>query len=148
MTRNEIILALKNYFNIKELVCDHVYAKWGEQAWQFLDTTFLECLLILRRDIFRRAMYCNTRTMHQRGLRCNCCDLVKSKKIPYLSPHIQGKAGDFTVSGLTAEQARQMIKANAHLFPCQVRVEENVSWLHFDVIAQYGVNVKVYGFQP
>lgn len=147
MTRNEIILALKNYFNIKELVCDHVYAKWGEQSWQFLDTDFLHCLLILRRDIFKRAMYCNGRSKHQRGLRCNRCDVVKTKKEVYLSSHIFGKAGDFDISGLTAEQARQMIKANAGLLPCNIRVEEGVSWLHIDCLNQYGITDKVYGFR-
>ena len=147
MERNEIIDALKKYFSAEELVCDHVYAKWGEQSWQFLDTDFLHCLLILRRDIFKRAMYCNGRSKHQRGLRCNCCDLVKSKKAPYLSAHVLGKAGDFDVSGLKAEQARQMIKDNAGLLPCNIRIEEGVSWLHFDVLPQYGVTDKVYGFK-
>lgn len=74
------------------------------------------------------------------------CELVKEKKKNYLSSHILGKAGDFTCKGLTAQQARDRIKENAHLLPCNIRVEEKVTWLHFDVLPQFGVTDKVYGF--
>lgn len=147
MTRKEILTEIKKFFDLDELVCDHALAKSGEQAWQFLDTNFLWALLVIRRDILKRPMYCNGRFKRQRGLRCNCCDLVKSKKVPYLSAHVLGKAGDFDVTGMTAEQARQLIKANASLLPCQVRVEEGVSWLHFDVRPMDTSDAKVYGFK-
>lgn len=147
MNRDGIISELKKYFSIQELVCDHTFAKWKDASWQFLDTDFLHVLLILRRDIFKRAMYCNSKSKHQRGLRCNRCDLVKSKKEVYLSAHILGKAGDFDIAGLKAEQARQMIKANAHLLPCNVRIEAGTSWLHIDCLQQYGVTDKVYEFK-
>lgn len=146
MNREEIIQQIKKYFSIQELVCDHTYAKWKDSAWQFLDTDFLHCLLVIRRDIFKRAMYCNNKHKHQRGLRCNRCDLVKSKNVPYLSAHVLGKAGDFDIAGLKAEEARNMIKANAHLLPCNIRIEGGVSWLHFDVLPQYGITQKVYEF--
>lgn len=146
MTREEILKAIRPYFDIEELVCDHTYAKWGEKAWQFLDTDFLHVLLIVRRDIIKRAMWCNGAQKKQRGLRCNRCEMVKGKSQVYLSSHCLGKAGDFTISGLTAEQARQKIKENAVLLPCNVRIEEGVSWLHIDVLPQYGVTQKVYGF--
>ena len=51
-------------------------------------------------------MYCNTSNLNQRGLRCNLCPIVSNKQSLYLSAHILGKAGDFTVRGLTAEEAR------------------------------------------
>ena len=85
--------------------------------------------------------------MTQRGMRCNRCDMVKTKTTPYISAHILGKGGDFSVKGMTAEQARQKIKANAHLLPCPIRVEESVTWLHFDVRPQDGFIGKVYGFK-
>ena len=144
--RQEILTEIRQYFSIDELVCDHTYEKWKEQAWQFLDTDFLYCLLIIRRDIIKRAMWCNGKGKHQRGLRCNRCQMVRSKSSVYLSSHCLGKAGDFTISGMTAEQARQAIKANAHLLPCNIRIENGVSWLHFDVLPQYGVTMKVYEF--
>ena len=147
MTRSEILTAIRPYFDIDELVCNHTFAKWGEKSWQFLDTDFLHCLLVIRRDIIKRPMWCNGSQKKQRGLRCNRCDMVKSKSTVYLSAHCLGKAGDFTISGMTAEQARTTIKQNAHLLPCNIRLEKGVSWLHFDVLPQYGITQKVYEFK-
>lgn len=147
MTRDQIIRELHNYFQVRELVCDHTFSKWGERSWQFLDTDFLHCLLVIRRDILQQPMVCNTSTAHQRGLRCNLCELVAEKDRLYLSSHILGKAGDFTVKGLTAEDARRRIKNMAHLLPCPIRVESGVHWLHFDVLPQYGIDMKVYEFK-
>ena len=149
MTREEILKEIKKFFDISELVCDHTYKKWGEKAWQFLDTNLLWCLLIIRRDIVKLPLYCNGKNAHQRGLRCNMCDMVKSKKEVYLSSHIFGKALDLTcgVPSMTAEKMRRLIKDNADLFPCNIRIEGNVSWLHFDVLPQYGITEKVYEFK-
>ena len=146
MTRNEILTAIRSYFDIDELVCNHTFAKWGQQSWQFLDTDFLHCLLVIRRDIIKRAMWCNGAQKKQRGLRCNRCEMVRGKTSVYLSAHCLGKAGDFTITGMTAEQARTLIKQYADLLPCNIRIEKGVSWLHFDVLPQYGVTAKVYEF--
>lgn len=145
-TRDEIIRELHRYFQVRELVCDHTFSKWGERSWQFLDTDWLHCLLIIRRDILQAPMVCNTDEARQRGLRCNRCELVRGKDSVYLSSHILGKAGDFTVKGMTAQDARTRIKNNAHLLPCPIRLEGGVNWLHFDVLPQYGLDVKVYEF--
>lgn len=144
--RDRIIRELHNYFQVRELVCSHTFRKWGERSWQFLDTDFLHCLLVIRRDILQQQMVCNTSTAHQRGLRCNLCELVKEKESLYLSSHILGKAGDFTVKGMTAQEARSRIRNNAHLLPCPIRLEGGVNWLHFDVLPQYGLDMKVYEF--
>jgi len=144
--RNAIIEALRPYFHVKELVCPHCYAKWGEKSWMFLDTNLLHVLLILRVTVIARPMYVNGKTYTQRGLRCNQCELVKEKAGVYLSGHVLGKAVDFTIGGLTAEQGRKLIQENAHLFPCQIRLERGVSWIHIDVLPQYGVKDKVYLF--
>jgi hypothetical protein len=92
-------------------------------------------------------MICNHEGAYQRGLRCNLCQLVKEKDVVYLSPHPLGKAGDFTVVGMTAEEARKRIKEMQHLLPCPIRMEKGVSWLHFDVLPQYGIDQKVYEFK-
>lgn len=152
MTREEILTEIKKYFVISELVCDHVFAKWGEQAWKFLDTNYLWALLVIRRDIIKLPMWCTSKTQKQRGLRCNRCDLVKSKNYPYLSAHLLGKAGDFTITGMKASAAREKIKANADLLPCKVRLEKwdstgkEISWVHIDVIDE-PKNPKVYEFK-
>ena len=146
MNRDEIIQALHKFFQIRELVCEHTHSKWGERSWQFLDTDFLACLLVIRRDILQVPMTCNHEGAWQRGLRCNRCQIVAEKKNVYLSSHILGKAGDFTIQGMTAQEARSRIRNMAHLLPCPIRMEGGVSWLHFDVLPQYGVTQKVYEF--
>lgn len=138
---------LGRYFQVSELVCDHTFAKWGEASWQFLDTDYLHALLIIRRDILQVPMTCNHSGATQRGLRCNRCELVREKSSVYLSSHILGKAGDFTVKGLTAEEARTRIKQNARQLPCSIRMEAGVSWLHFDTLPQSDINEKVYEFR-
>ena len=152
MTRDEILAAIKKYFDISELVCDHTFNKYGERAWKFLDTDYLHALLIIRRDIIKLPMWCNSKTAHQRGMRCNQCQIVKTAKGVYLSAHLLGKAGDFTITGMTASAAREKIKANASLLPCKVRLEKwdangkEISWVHIDVIDE-PQNPKVYEFR-
>lgn len=146
MTRNNLIAQVNRFFSIEELVCDHTLEVWNERSWQFINTDYLHCLLIIRRDILQVPMICNSGSAHQRGLRCNLCQIVKDKKGLYLSAHKFGMAGDFTVVGMTAEQARTRIKEQQHLLPCPIRMEKGVSWLHFDVLPQYGITDKVYEF--
>ena len=146
MTRDEIIRELHKFFQIRELVCPHTHSKWGERSWQFLDTAYLHNLLVVRRDILKVPMVCNHGARLQRGLRCNRCELVSQKGSVYLSSHVLGKAGDFTVQGMTAQEARSLIRNNAHLLPYPLRMEGGVSWLHFDVLPQYGITEKVYEF--
>lgn len=146
LDREQIIRDLHKYFQIRELVCEHTHSKWGERAWQFLDTQYLACLLVIRRDILQLPMTCNHEGASQRGLRCNRCELVRDKGSVYLSSHVLGKAGDFTVQGITAQEARSRIRNMAHLLPCPIRMEDEVSWLHFDVLPQYGITAKVYEF--
>ena len=146
MTRQEILDAIRPYFSVDELVCNHTFSRFGEASWQFLDTDYLHCLLVIRRDILKKPMWCNSTQKKQRGLRCNRCEMVRGKTSVYLSAHILGKAGDFSVTGMTAEAARDLIKKNADLLPCNIRIERGVSWLHFDVLPQYGITQKVYEF--
>lgn len=148
LDRNAIIEALRPYFHIKELVCPHTYQKFGERSWQFLDTLALYVLLILRVTILCRPMYVNNydRGYTQRGLRCNKCPIVKEKATVYLTMHGFGKAFDFTVQGMTAEEARQLIIASADKLPCRVRLERDKTWVHIDIMEQYGVKDKVYLF--
>lgn len=151
MTRQEILKEIKEYFSIDELVCNHVLERWGEQAWNFLDTDFLHSLLILRRDVVGMPMWCNNHNkgVYQRGLRCNQCELVKSKDRPYLSAHVLGKAGDFTISGIGGVEKlnylRKKIKMLPNIWPCTIRLEDDVSWLHFDVLPNSeGIKVKLF----
>lgn len=148
MTRQEIIEALKTYFSIKELTCNHVYDTFGEKAWQFLSTSFLHTLLVLRTEIFKAPIKVNNgKNVTQRGLRCNLCDLVKSKTLAnkiYMSSHILGEAVDFDVEGYSAEEARQRIIKHANLLPYPIRLEKDVNWVHVDLYDNN--NTKIYLF--
>ena len=146
MSRSGTITALKQYFKVKELVCPHTYQRYGENAWQFLSTCYLETLLVVREQILSAPMYCNTSNLTQRGFRCNLCQLVSSNQTIYLSAHILGKAGDFTVRGLTAEEVRNKIIQNAHLLPYPIRMEKNVTWLHIDTLPQHNIVEEIYMF--
>lgn len=143
--RQEIIKELKQFFNIRELVCPHTYKKFGETSWQFFDSEFLENLLILRKDVLKIPLICNDWSeggqFSQRGFRCNICELVKSKTLNnqiYLSAHCNGAGADFSSSKMNAQKMRELIKENQYLFSAPIRVEKDVSWLHFDIYNSSG----------
>lgn len=140
MERELLISKLKEFFDIKELVCSHTYEKFGSKSWQFLDRDLLEALLIVRRDILKMPMVVNNYhtggDFSQRGFRCNICRIPKDKTLKgqlYLSAHCNGAAIDFDAKGLTVSEVHQKIKDNTVLLPCKVRMEANVTWNHLDV---------------
>ena len=131
-TRLEIIGRLRAFFDVSELVCPHTFARFGEKAWQFFDTTTLHTLLVLRTEILRVPMTINAGDSAQRGLRCNLCSIVKGQKKQYLSAHLMGKGFDVVSTEMTAEEMRKKIVENADKLPVPIRLERDVSWLHFD----------------
>lgn len=139
MKRNELIKEIKKYFSISELVCPHCVNTFGENAWQFLSTELLNTIYILRTKIINKPMIVNNGSNYtQRGLRCNICQLVKDKtnanKI-YLSAHMLGKAIDFHVNGVNANDIRDLIRSNIDEFEYPIRLESNESaptWVHVD----------------
>lgn len=135
MKRQEIIQELRKYFKIQELVCPHTYKRWVEKSWQFLTTEILHTLLILRRDILQVPLICNTSNLTQRGLRCNLCEIVKTKtmnNILYLSSHHNGMGLDLSSPLMTAQEMRKKIQQKSDLLPYPVRIEDDVTWLHID----------------
>lgn len=143
-SRNETIAELKKYFTLKELVCPHVAKKYGDFAWNFLRTELLETLLVIRRDILQAPMTVNAGKFDERGLRCNRCDIVKSKTNPYLSAHVLGAGIDFDAKGYTADKARSIIVQHADLLPYGIRLEAGVNWVHVDVYNDTETKVKTF----
>lgn len=139
LTRPEVIELVKKYFDIRELVCQHTYNRFGNLSWQFIDREILDTIHLLRTEILKKGMVCNNYhtggPYSQRGLRCNICqipsDSTKAGKI-YLSAHCNGSGFDFTIMGMTAEEARKLIEKHADLLPHPVRLEDDVTWLHID----------------
>ena len=139
--------------SVKEIVCPHVYAKWGDNAIRFIDPTFRLVLDVVRNKILKRPIRINNGTSFtQRGLRCNCCQLVADKTKAgrvYLSAHNLGKGCDFDCPGLTVQQVHDLIKKNAHLLPCKIRLESPLdapTWTHLDIITE-GQKEMVYVFR-
>lgn len=132
MTRNETITQLRAFFDVSELVCPHTFARFGEKSWQFFDTATLKTLLVLRAEILRVPMTINAGDSTQRGLRCNLCSIVKGQKKQYLSAHLMGKGFDVVSNEMTAQEMRDKIFESADKLPVPIRIEDGVSWLHFD----------------
>ncbi len=151
MTRNELITEVSKYFKIQELVCSHCYSKFGEASWQFISTELLSTIYTLRCIIFNKPMTINTwhnaGQFSQRGLRCNICQLVKSKNSIYLSAHCLGKAIDFNVSGMTSSEVNQAVRDNADKFEYPIRLESNTDgWSHVDVFQPKGSTKQLVEF--
>lgn len=147
-----MINEIKQYFDIEELVCPHVYKRFGESAWQFFDQRLLETLLTIRKKI-GKPIYVNNwqigGNLSQRGIRCNVCVLVKEKTAlekVYMSAHLQGLGIDFDVKGMSAEEVRRWIEKNQILLPYAVRLEDAVSWVHLD-LRNDGTKGKVIRFK-
>ena len=152
MTRNQLIDKLKNNFDIKELVCQHCYNKFKDNAWQFLSTELLSTLYTLRYVIFNKPITINNwhqkGSLSQRGLRCNMCPIVKDKKDVYISAHILGNAVDFNVQGYTTEQVYNEIRNNIDKFEYPIRIESNsTTWCHCDTYQPIGSTTKLVEFK-
>tara|TARA_R110002012_G_scaffold321558_1_gene549837 strand:+ start:256 stop:732 length:477 start_codon:yes stop_codon:yes gene_type:complete len=156
MEREQIIIKLKNYFFIHELVGKTTYKIHGERAWKFFSTDSLHALLITREGI-ARPMTINTwmrgGKFSQRGLRSNVQDIFrqmfKSQKL-YLSGHVLGEAFDFDVKGMSAESVRGWIIDHDYKYPMKIRLEHKkngkpINWVHLDTIQEIH-NPKVYLF--
>lgn len=137
---------------VKEVVCPHVWEKWGDKAIRFIDPNLRAVIDIVRNQILKCPITINNSTWKQRGLRCNCCQLVADKtktgKV-YLSAHNLGKGLDFSCSKYTVQQIHDMIKKNANLLPCKIRLESPLdapTWVHVDIMTE-GQTDKVYVFR-
>ena len=149
-------------FVIQELVCPHVFGRFGERAWPFFDERLLMTLDFLR-DKWNAPIYANNYDMTQaarqrlglglydeRGCRCIKCDLVKkaiTEDRLYCSAHMRFQACDFNVTGMSPEKVTLWLVTNYVLLPFPIRVEKNTKgWTHIDV-SNTGKN-KVELFNP
>jgi len=137
------------YFALHELVCKHVLDKYGEQAWQFLDPRLIITIDWIRKQLNKPIEINNYHwggKDTQSGLRCNICNLVKSKTDKgqvYMSAHNEGQAVDFSVEGMTAEAVRNWLVTQDLPYP--IRLEAGVTWVHLDC---RNAGQKVYIFNP
>jgi hypothetical protein len=126
------------FFKLYELICPEVYNKFGDMAWQFFDDKIVVNIDWVRRTLNKFITINNWHEggeFDQRGLRCIQCKIVSDachQGQVYVSGHILGKAFDFDVEGMTADEVRVWVALNKDKLPYPIRLEENVSWVHMD----------------
>lgn len=155
MEFNELVKNVKQYFKIQELVSKSVYTKYGEEkCWSLFRPEALETLLVIRRDIVKVGLVCNDwvygGTNHQRGWRENTCQICQAKTkagTTYASAHVLGCAFDLVSSKMTAEAMRRKIIENAYKLPCNIRIEDGTTWLHFDTCTVPSTKNKITTFK-
>ncbi len=139
------------YFELHELVCKHIYDKYGNQAWQFLDPRLIITIDWVRKQLNKPITINDYKwggNDTQSGVRCNLCSFVKSKTdkgIVYMSAHCTANAVDFSVEGMTAEEVRNWLVRNQEDLPYSIRLEAGVNWVHLDC---NDAGQKVYIFNP
>jgi hypothetical protein len=138
------------FFHLTELVCKHVYDKFGDTAWLFLDEKAVITLDWIRRTLNKPITVNNWYdggSFDERGMRCIQCPIVKNKCTNgevYVSAHIHGKAFDFEVEGMDADEVRVWLAINKAQLPYNIRLERDVSWVHCDT---YDTGSKIYLFK-
>ena len=139
---------IKKYFDKQELLSKHVYNSGGGYELLHHD---LQNLVVWIRETLNRPMFANNWAIggqsSQRGYRTNDDPVCKAQKFVPGSAHFMGKALDFDVKGMTAEQVRKWLFDNQEEAPVRFRVEKGVNWVHVDVMP-HKASDKVYFFYP
>lgn len=117
------------HFQLQELVDPETYEKLGSNSWIVLDPRAVMTLdqLRARFGICTVNNWVSGGAFRYRGFRPPQCD-VGAK----LSQHRFGRAFDCTFNA-SAYAVREYILANPHEFPHITTLEDEVTWLHFDV---------------
>lgn len=120
------------YFKVHEFVPEHIYKKYGEKAWRFIQLGLIRTYDTLKERFPNGSITINNYfwngNRHWSGLR--------TPKSPYYSEtsiHSFGGAGDSIFSEYDIEEVRQDIINNPEIYPDVKGIEMEVSWLHVDV---------------
>ena len=119
------------YYKIHEFVPEHIYKKFGEKAWRFINTGLIRTYDKLKERFPKGSITINNYfwggDRHWSGLR--------TPNSPYYSEtsiHTFGGAGDSVFSAYTAEEVRQDIINHPEEYPDVKGIEMGISWLHVD----------------
>jgi len=122
------------HFDIKEFVDKKTYERFGKRSVWFVDNELMAQMDQLR-ELFGRPITINNWSsggpFQWRGIRT-----PNYNKYTMYSQHSFGRAADFDVKGLTAEEARQKIKKwydQGILISESMNVESEVTWVHIDL---------------
>jgi len=120
------------YFKAHELVPKHIYNKYGEKSFKFIHKDIIAVIDRLKEHFNLGTMTINNYAWggdrEWSGLRT-----INSPYYSETSQHSLGNAIDAVFSHYTAEEVRNYIIDNPHLFPEIKGIELCVSWLHIDV---------------
>jgi len=120
------------YFKIYELVPKHIFNKYKEKAWKFMDPRLIKMIDLLKEDFPSGSITINN--YHWNGNR-NWSGL-RTPDSPYYretSQHSFGRAVDCLFTKYDVEEVRQHIIDSQDVYKYVKGIELNVSWLHIDV---------------
>lgn len=142
------------YFKVEELVCPHVYKKYGDKSLEFFSEDLLKDLDIIR-EVLRVPIIINNWHIKgqykESGNRCPFCSIVAKKianKELDMSMHNLYQAFDLKPKGLEIKKAVKMIVNNVQRFKTIKRIENpefTPTWIHIDT---KGHNKEIKIFNP
>ena len=151
----------EKYFDTHEIASLYVCNINSPSAIYGMFDERLKDLIVWVREGIGRPMYANNWIIYeklkqtnprltkfeQRGIRVKDDPDCKRQKFVTKSAHFEGKALDFDVQGMTAQQVRVWLYDNQDSAPIRFRVEKGVNWVHVDVMP-HKASDKAYFFNP
>jgi len=140
-------MKVSEHFDIREFVPPETWSAYGEHSIKFIDSRILVLLEKIRELCGGKSITANNwhyaGKYRYRGYRPADCKVGALK-----SMHRLGKAVDFDVKGMSAEQVRGVIRMNqVELMRLGLtRIEAGVNWVHID-LKETGLN-HIYEFKP
>lgn len=124
------------HFQLYELVDKLTYETEGDDAWKYFKPEALEMLDNIREFFDYPITINNWKSGGQFSFRGYRPKTYPAKLSPMGSAHRTGGAFDMDIKGYTADEARHKIIQNQDhpLLLNIMRMEDNVSWLHVDVL--------------
>ena len=119
------------YFKIHELVPPHIYNKFKNKAWKFIDSRLIETIDTLK-EIFNKGTMIINNYYWNGGRKWSGLRTPESPYYSETSQHSLGNAVDILFSDYKVEEVRRYILNNIDKFPYIKGMELDVSWLHID----------------
>lgn len=140
-------MKISEHFDLRELVDPSTFENEGENAINFIDNRIPALLEKIRQLCGNKPMTINNwhtgGKFQYRGFRPKYVKVGAAK-----SMHKSGKAVDFDVKGMTADEVRGVLRLNQiELMKLGLtRIETGTSWVHID-LKETGLNY-LYEFKP